>query len=102
METITNIVPRANCTVKLKSNMYMDAMQDMIMATEVAKPFSILSAYLTTTATMRPPAACNMTKYQTKPSKPLSKLFLVPSFIRYVTVPNGNDSKLNCTFLIHT
>lgn len=74
----------------------------MMMATDVAKPFSILSAYLTTTATINPPAACNKTKYQTNPSKPFNKLFLVPSFIRYVIVPKGNESKLNCTFLIHT
>lgn len=60
----------------------MEATQDMMIATDVAKPFNMLSAYFTTTATMRPPAACNKTRYQTKASKPFNKLFCVPSFIR--------------------
>ncbi|EZA59074.1 hypothetical protein X777_15715 [Ooceraea biroi] len=37
-------------------------MQEMMIAREVAKPFSILSAYLTTMATISPPPACRTTR----------------------------------------
>lgn len=39
-----------------------------------ANPFKILSAYLTTTATIRPPKAFKATRYHTKRSYPKKKL----------------------------
>lgn len=62
---ITRMPPTANWTDKWKSKKYMDATQDTIMAADVAKPFNILSAYLTTTATRRPPKDCRHTTNQT-------------------------------------
>jgi len=35
-------------------------MQDSTIDNDVAKPFSTLSAYFTTIATISPPAACNI------------------------------------------
>ena len=43
---------------KLKINT--DATEDKMMAIDVANPLRILSAYLTTTATIRPPTAWQM------------------------------------------
>lgn len=67
----------------------------MTIAKDVAKPFKMLSAYLTTTATIKPPPACNNTRYQTNVSNPVNNPFLLSLPKRYVTVPKGNDSKLS-------
>lgn len=80
----------------------MDATQEITMASEVAKPFNILSAYFTTTATIKPPPACNTTRYHTKASNPARSLLFDPLLNIYVMAPNGKDSRLNCTFRIQT
>ena len=36
--TMTRVEPTMNCTERRKSNKYMDAMQDMTIAADVAKP----------------------------------------------------------------
>lgn len=51
------MAPIENWKLKLKLKRYIEATQEIIMAKDVAKPLSILSAYLTTIATMRPPPA---------------------------------------------
>lgn len=79
IDAITNTVPSANCIVKWKSNRYIEATHEMTIATDVANPFSMLSAYLTTTATINPPAACKTTRYQIKPSNPLNRSAMDPS-----------------------
>lgn len=58
-EEQTSEAPITNCSVRWKSNKYIDATHEIIMAADVANPFRILSAYFTTTATKRPPNDCN-------------------------------------------
>ncbi|OTF74619.1 hypothetical protein BLA29_006019, partial [Euroglyphus maynei] len=48
-ELITNVAPIKNCMI--------DTIHEMMIEMDVAKPLRILSAYLTTTATNRPPCA---------------------------------------------
>lgn len=61
----TRTVPTVNCAFGLKSNSIAETTQDTMMENDAANVFSTLSAYLTTTATMRPPAACTITTSQT-------------------------------------
>ena len=61
----TSTVPTVNCAFGLKSNSIADTTQETMMEKDAANVFSTLSAYLTTTATMRPPAACTVTTSQT-------------------------------------
>ena len=63
---ITNTAPNRNCPLIWKSNRYTDTTHEMIIEHDVAKPFSMLSAYFTTTATSRPPNACMEMTIHTK------------------------------------
>lgn len=49
--------PDKKVRVGLKSKRYMQRTQEVMMEKEDAKPFKMLSAYFTTTATTRPPTA---------------------------------------------
>jgi len=51
---ITRVEPTTNCTDSWKSKRYIDTTHDMTIAADVANPLRMLSAYFTTTATMRP------------------------------------------------
>lgn len=55
MEPITRAAPTVNWNESWKPKKKMDKTQVMMMAREQAKPFKMLSAYFTTTATKRPP-----------------------------------------------
>lgn len=73
---------------KLKK--YIEIIQDRIMAADVAKPFKILSAYFTTTATNKPPADESMIASHTAQSYPLKKPdsdTSLPSFTNNVIKP---------------
>jgi len=52
--TMTRDEPITNCSDSSKSKKYIDAMHEMTIAADVAKPLRMLSAYLTTTATSSP------------------------------------------------
>ena len=63
--TMTRVEPMTNCAESWKSKKYMDTMQEMMIAADVAKPLMMLSAYFTTTATRRPLNACSEIMIQT-------------------------------------
>jgi len=70
----TTIHPKRKALlISTSPNKYDDTNADINMDNDVAKPFSTLSAYLTTTATIRPPAACNMITLHTYSSYPCRK-----------------------------
>ena len=55
VDIITNDAPTRNSKEIENWNINTDPTHEMMIAEDVAKPFNILSAYFTTTATMRPP-----------------------------------------------
>jgi len=54
---ITRQAPTLNHNVGMKSDMNADMMHEKTILNDVAKTLSTLSAYLTTTATIKPPTA---------------------------------------------
>uniref|UniRef100_A0A0B6ZIY5 Uncharacterized protein n=1 Tax=Arion vulgaris TaxID=1028688 RepID=A0A0B6ZIY5_9EUPU len=99
------MAPIVNWIDNWKSKKYIEAAHDTIIAADVAKPFNILSAYFTTTATRRPPNDCRHTTNQTTPSYPIKNPFswiLLPSFMSIVTAPITIPKNPSSTFLNHT
>mmetsp|Transcript_5323 Transcript_5323/g.7411 ORF Transcript_5323/g.7411 Transcript_5323/m.7411 type:complete len:247 (-) Transcript_5323:272-1012(-) len=70
----TVTAPTTKILVGTKSKRKTEATQDNITDAEVAKHFKMLSACLSTAATIRPPAACKITTAQTQPSNPVRKV----------------------------
>lgn len=70
MLIITKIAPKIKKKFGVKSNMYIDPKVAIIIATDVAKFFAILSAYLMQIATDKPPIEYHTIVNQTIASKP--------------------------------
>ena len=73
IETTTRPAPTTNCKDAERPKINMDMKHVMTTARECANPLKILSAYFTTTATIRPYVAWRATIYNTNRSYPKKK-----------------------------
>jgi hypothetical protein len=71
--TITKVAPTLKLTLGRKSNNKALTKQEKMILKLVAKTLRTLSAYLTTNATINPPAAWTMTTVQTQKLYPMKK-----------------------------
>mmetsp|Transcript_43819 Transcript_43819/g.93175 ORF Transcript_43819/g.93175 Transcript_43819/m.93175 type:complete len:255 (+) Transcript_43819:390-1154(+) len=76
---MTRKAPNKNRKFGRKSKANADITHDSNMLNELAKTFKTLSAYLTTTATMRPPTACTVITETTMGEYPTKNPFRVTS-----------------------
>ena len=68
IDAIIRAAPTENCRDMLNPNRNTDTIHVIMIARDDAKPFKMLSAYFTTTATRSPPIAFNITRYMTNKS----------------------------------
>ena len=72
---MTRKAPTQNRNVGRKSNKTAEIIHDTMILIDVAKTFMTLSAYFTTTATIKPPMACTATTPHTIGEYPTKKPF---------------------------
>ncbi len=71
--TMTNVAPMLKLKLGRKSNSIALTKHEKMMLKLVAKTFNTLSAYFTTKATIKPPAAWTITTVQTQKLYPVKK-----------------------------
>jgi hypothetical protein len=102
--TKTMLDPRTNVMVSGKLNNETEARQEIIMLKLVANPFKMLSAYLITSAVIKPPKTCIATVAHAQPPKLWKRSSGFPPRVESTTIgisAGTNENSDNCKFLTH-